>query len=105
MEVLGHGGMGVVMKGFDPALNRFSAIKVLAPVLATSASARQRFAREAKSAAAVVHEHVVPIQTVDEEGGLPYLVMPVVDGQSLQQRVEETGPLDVKEVLRIRSRW
>ena len=101
VEYLGCGGMGIVLKGYDPALNRFSAIKVLAPVLATSAAARKRFAREAKSAAAVVHEHVVPIQTVDEENGLPYLAMPVVDGQSLQERVEEHGPLEIKEVLRI----
>ena len=64
VEHLGTGGMGIVLKGYDPALNRYSAIKVLAPVLATSSSARNRFAREAKSAAAVVHEHVVPIQTV-----------------------------------------
>ena len=100
-EILGRGGMGVVMRGYDPALDRHSAIKVLAPELATSASARSRFSREAKSAAAVVHEHVVPIQTVDEERGLPYLVMPVVEGKSLEQRVAETGPLGVKEVLRI----
>ena len=101
VEYLGCGGMGLVLKGYDSALNRYSAIKVLAPVLATSASARKRFAREAKSAAAVVHEHVVPIQTVDEDNGLPYLVMPVIDGKSLQQRVEEDGPLDIKEILRI----
>ena len=89
------------MRGYDPALDRHSAIKVLAPELATNASARSRFSREAKSAAAVVHEHVVPIQTVDEERGLPYLVMPVVEGKSLEQRVAETGPLELKEVLRI----
>ncbi len=101
VEYLGTGGMGVVLKGYDPALNRYSAIKVLAPVLATSASARKRFAREAKSAAAVVHEHVVPIQTVDEENGLPYFVMPVIEGKSLQQRVDADGPLGVAETLRI----
>jgi protein involved in polysaccharide export with SLBB domain len=100
-EILGCGGMGVVLRGYDPALDRHSAIKVLAPELATRASARQRFSREAKSAAAVVHEHVIPIQTVDEERGLPYLVMPVVEGKSLEQRVRESGPLQLNEVLRI----
>ena len=100
-EILGRGGMGVVMRGYDPALDRHSAIKVLAPELATNAAARNRFAREAKSAAAVVHEHVVPIQTVDEERGLPYLMMPVVEGPSLEQRVAQTGPLPVVEILRI----
>ena len=102
-EILGSGGMGVVMRGFDPALDRQSAIKVLAPELATNAAARHRFSREAKSAAAVVHEHVVPIQTVDEENGLPYLVMPVIEGNSLEQRVGQSGPLKIQEVLRIGS--
>ena len=100
-EIIGTGGMGVVLKGFDEALSRYSAIKVLAPVLATSAAARQRFSREAKSSAAVVHDHVVPIHTVDEEGGLPYFIMPLIEGESLEQRVASTGPLDVKEILRI----
>ncbi len=100
-EILGHGGMGIVMRGYDPALSRHSAIKVLAPHLATSAAARSRFFREAKSAAAVVHEHVIPIHTVDEEQGIPYLIMPVVEGRSLEQRVQEQGPLKIQEVLRI----
>ncbi len=101
MEFLGRGGMGIVMRGFDPALNRYSAVKVLAPELASSAAARKRFEREAKSAAAVVHPHVVPIQTVDQHNGLPYLVMPVVEGKSLQQRVDQSGPLPIVEVVRI----
>lgn len=101
LEVLGRGGMGIVMRGFDPALNRTSAVKVLAPELASSAAARKRFSREARSAAAVVHRHVVPIQTVDEHDGLPYLVMPVIEGKSLQQRVECDGPLPVVEAVRI----
>ncbi|MEZ6091507.1 MAG: serine/threonine-protein kinase [Pirellulaceae bacterium] len=101
LELLGSGGMGIVMRGIDSALDRQCAVKVLAPELASSAAARKRFSREAKSAAAVVHAHVVPIQTVDELNGLPYLVMPVVEGQSLQQRVERNGPLEVVEVVRI----
>ncbi|WP_261342078.1 serine/threonine protein kinase [Thalassoglobus neptunius] len=103
MRCLGRGGMGIVFRVFDPQLNRDSAVKVLSPELAGSAAARQRFSREAKSAAAVVHPHVVPIQTVDEHDGLPYLVMPVVEGQSLQQRVEKDGPLSVIETVRIAS--
>ncbi|GAA4453122.1 serine/threonine-protein kinase [Novipirellula rosea] len=101
VEILGRGGMGIVMRGFDPALDRHCAVKVLAPELATSAPARKRFSREAKSAAAVVHPHVVPIQNVDEHDGLPYLVMPVVEGRSLQQRVEADGPLSVIETVRM----
>ena len=101
MELLGRGGMGIVMRGYDTSLNRHSAVKVLSPELASSAAARQRFSREAKSAAAVVHPHVVPIQTVDEHNGLPYLVMPVIEGQSLESRVQVSGPLEVIETVRI----
>ena len=100
-ELLGRGGFGVVLKAFDPALGRAVAIKVLAPQLATSAAARSRFAREARAAAAVVHDHVVAIHAVDSWNGLPYLVMPYVAGRSLQERVDRDGPLGVKEVLRI----
>jgi serine/threonine protein kinase/WD40 repeat protein len=100
-EVIGCGGMGVVLKAFDPTLNRYVAIKVLAPQLATSAAARARFAREARAAAAVNHEHVVAIHAVSEWGGLPYLVMEYVPGLSLQQRLDQDGPLELEEILRI----
>ena len=100
-NLLGRGGFGVVLKAHDPALGRVVAIKVLAPQLATSAAARVRFAREARAAAAVVHDHVVAIHAVDSWNDLPYLVMPFVAGRSLQERVDRDGPLGVKEVLRI----
>ncbi|MGB7344672.1 MAG: serine/threonine-protein kinase, partial [Pirellulaceae bacterium] len=103
LEFLGRGGMGIVMRAYDTALQRHCAVKILAPELASSAAARKRFSREARSAAAVVHPHVVPIQTVDEHDGLPYLVMPIVEGQSMQQRVETDGPLSVAESIRIAS--
>jgi eukaryotic-like serine/threonine-protein kinase len=99
--VVGCGGMGVVLKGWDPALNRDVAIKVLSPHLASSIAARQRFAREAKAAAAVVHDHVVAIHAVSEANGLPYLVMPFVSGPSLAKRLWRSGTLPVEEVLRI----
>src|SRR5262249_56838422 len=60
-EVIGRGGNGVVFKAFDRPLNRFVAIKVLAPELATSATARRRFAREAQAAAAVSPDPLVAI--------------------------------------------
>jgi len=101
--LIGRGGMGLVLKAYDRSLQRTVAIKVLAPHLATSAVARRRFAREAQAAAAVAHEHVIAIHAVAEAGGLPYLVMPYMPGQSLQQRLDQTGPLSVVEVLRIGS--
>ncbi len=99
--LLGRGGMGVVLKAIDPALNRTIAIKVLAAHLANSGAARQRFLREARAAAAVVHEHVVAVHAVDEAGGLPYLVMEYVPGRSLQERLDRQGPLALAEILRI----
>ena len=99
--VVGAGGMGVVVKGFDRALNRYVAIKTLAPHLASSGAARRRFAREAQAAAAVVHDNVVAIHGVSEANGLPYLVMPYLRGTSLQKRIDGNGSLNVSEVLRI----
>ncbi len=103
ISVLGKGGMGVVLKAWDPSLRRTVAIKVLSPVLATHGPARERFKREAQAAAAVVHHHVVAIFhiDVDKDSGLPYLVMPCVVGRSLQERLDRDGPLDITAVLRI----
>lgn len=98
---IGSGGMGVVLKGFDAELNRTVAIKVLAPHLARSAAARQRFIREGRAAAAVVHENIVSIHEVDTSGRLPTLVMHFVDGVSLQRHVDTIGPLPVTDALRI----
>jgi serine/threonine protein kinase len=99
--VIGRGGMGVVLKAWDAALNRLVAIKVLAPQFASNGAARKRFAREAQAAAAVVHEHVVPIHGVNSWKGLPYLAMAYIAGRSLQERLDHDGPLGVKEILRI----
>jgi serine/threonine protein kinase len=100
-EVIGQGGMGVVLKAFEPALHRLVAIKVLAAAIAGSATARKRFTREAQAAAAVCHDHVVAVHGVHEADGLPYLVMQYVAGESLQDRLDRTGPLEVSEIVRI----
>lgn len=99
--VIGSGGMGVVLKGFDRSLNRVVALKVMASHLATSGAARKRFAREAQAAAAITHDNVIDIYSVSEANGLPYLVMPYARGPSLQKRIDEGGPLSLVEVLRI----
>src|SRR5208282_1166634 len=99
--IIGFGGMGVVLKGFEAALDRYVAIKLLAPHLASSGAARARFAREARAAAAVLHENVVAIHRVAEAKDLPYLVMPYMPGESLQKRLDEQGPMQLIEVLRI----
>jgi eukaryotic-like serine/threonine-protein kinase len=101
LEVRGRGGMGVVLRAFEPALHRVVAIKVLAPQLAAGATARRRFVREAQAAAAVRDDHVVAIHAVGEAKGLPYLVMEYVEGPSLQERLDRDGALPVEDVLRI----
>ncbi len=99
--VVGAGGMGVVLKAQDRSLDRIVAIKVMAPHLASSGSARKRFAREAKAAAAVLHPNVIAIHSVASEDANPYLVMPFVRGASLQKRIDSQGPLPLKDTLRI----
>ncbi|MEZ6124367.1 MAG: serine/threonine-protein kinase [Planctomycetaceae bacterium] len=99
--VIGHGGNGIVLKGFQEELNRLVAVKVMAPQLATSAAARKRFAREAQATAAIVHPNVMPILTVHSDGQLPYLVMPYVDCESLQERLDREGQLPTLDILRI----
>jgi serine/threonine protein kinase/tetratricopeptide (TPR) repeat protein len=99
--VIGQGGMGVVLKAHDPRLNRFVAIKVLAPQLAAYSAARKRFLREAQAAAALNHEHVVTIHAVDEFNGFPYIVMEYVIGASLAERIGGGRSLSLTETLRI----
>ncbi len=100
-SVIGSGGMGVVLRGFDTELHRPVAIKVLSPHLAGSGAARARFAREAQAVAAIAHEHVLPVHNVESSGKLPYLVMPFIAGSSLQTRLDQQGPLAIKDVVRI----
>src|SRR5262245_47448694 len=99
--LIGRGGMAVVLKAFDPSLHRPVAIKVMAAAYAANGTARKRFAREAQAAAAVVHDHVVPVYAVDAGASPPYLVMAFIPGRSLQQRIDQDGPLELKEILRI----
>ncbi|MEZ6058813.1 MAG: serine/threonine-protein kinase [Planctomycetaceae bacterium] len=100
-SIIGHGGNGIVLKGFQEELNRLVAVKVMAPQLATSAAARKRFAREAQATAAIVHPNVMPILTVNSSGQLPFIVMPYVDCESLQDRLDRMGSLPVVDILRI----
>lgn len=101
LRVLGQGGMGVVVLAFDPTLRRPVAIKLMQPDLAAHPEARERFLREARSAAAVRHESVVTIHAVENDGDRPYLVMEYVPGRSLQHRLDAEGPLATEEVARL----
>jgi hypothetical protein len=100
LEVVGRGGMGTVFKAVDETLHRTVALKLMSPELAASPAARQRFIREARAAAAVAHENVVVIHAVDDSRALPFLVLQLVEGTSLQERLAG-GPLPVAEAVRI----
>ena len=103
LGVVGNGAMGVVLKAFEQTLDRVVALKVMNPTLAACGTARHRFAREAKAAAAVLHPNVIAIHGVSTDRDLPYLVMPYIAGTSLQQRMNRQGPLPLIETLRIGS--
>ena len=98
---LGHGGMGYVFEAEDQRLGRRVAVKVLTPELARQPDAVARFLREARSAANVEHENVVPILHVDEQAGAPFIVMPLLRGESLSARISRAGALPVGEIVRI----
>ena len=99
--VIGVGGMGIVLKAFDPSLERVVAIKLLAPHFGNNTKARRRFSREARAAAAVLHPNVIPIHSVEESSDLPFLVMAYIRGGSLQSRLDQNEPLKLDEILRI----
>lgn len=98
-KVLGRGAMGVVFLGHDPGLDRPVAVKLMDPEVARDPQSRQRFAREAKSVAAVRHENVVQIYAVREIDGLLYLAMEYIDGCSLEDVLEKSGKLPLPDLL------
>jgi eukaryotic-like serine/threonine-protein kinase len=98
---LGKGSAGIVLEAEDQQLGRTVALKVLKPVLAANAAASRRFLREARAAAALTHDHIVPIYHVGADRGIPYLVMPLLAGETLERRFRRQGILPLSEVLRI----
>jgi serine/threonine protein kinase len=98
---IGRGGMGVVYRARDERLQRRVAIKVLPPELAFQQDIRERFTREAQTAARLSHPHIVPIHSVGEGRGLVYFVMGYVEGESVAARIRRRGQLPVEEARRI----
>jgi serine/threonine protein kinase len=98
---VGRGGMGIVYCARDRRLKREIAIKVLPPELSFRADIRQRFLREAETAAQLNHQNIVPIYTVEERDNLVYFVMAYIKGDNLGQRLQQHGPMPPVEVRRI----
>jgi len=98
---LGRGGMGIVLRAYDPDLRRTVALKVLPPDR-SDARARARFVREGRAVASIADDHVVPVYAVDNPPDrLPYLVMQYVAGQTLRERIKTEGRLAAREAARI----
>jgi len=100
LRLLGSGGMGMVFQAEDELLGRMVALKVMKPELATRAENRERFRREARAAALVEHDHIVPIYHVGEDYGMPFLAMPLLSGSSLDARLQAES-LDVAQVIEL----
>jgi eukaryotic-like serine/threonine-protein kinase len=100
-DEVGRGGMGIVYCARDRRLKREIAIKVLPPELSFRADIRQRFLREAETAAQLNHPNIVPIYTVEERDNLVYFVMAYIKGDNLGVRLQQHGPMAPVEVRRI----
>jgi serine/threonine protein kinase len=98
--LIGRGGMGVVYEAYDSDIRRSVAIKVMNAAVSAHPGARERFMREAQLAAAVENDHVVPVFFVGGQFGAPYIVMPLLRGESLEERLKR-GRLEPAEVIRV----
>jgi serine/threonine-protein kinase len=98
---LGRGGMGAVFLARDVRLDRPVAIKFLRADLAADPEARSRFLHEARTAARLAHPHIIPIYAVESDGPRPYLVMALVDGETLGARLRRRGALPPDEGERL----
>ena len=98
--MIGRGGMGVIYRALQLGLNRRVAVKVIAPDHAADPRFRERFAREARLAAALDHPNIVPVYASGDDGGRLYLVMRLIDGVNLAERLR-SGPLTPAETAEI----
>ena len=101
LHKLGQGGMGWVLLAEDTQLGRRVALKVMRRPQAAEKESRQRFLREAKSAAALKHDNIITIYQVGEDQGIPFLAMELLEGGTLQQRLEYPKPLSLGAAVRI----
>lgn len=100
---VGRGGMGIVFLARDIRLDRHVAIKTLPAHLASDAGVRERFIREARTAAALTHPNIVPIHRAEEVGELVFFVMGFIGGESVAQRLKSGGPISPAATIAILS--
>ena len=101
LEKIGDGGMAVVYKGKDKLLNRFIAVKILRPEFTKDATFVENFKRESQAAAGLSHPNIVGVYDVGREGNINYIVMELIDGQTLNKIIEEEAPMDYRKVIDI----
>ena len=100
-ELVGRGGFAEVFSVRDNRLKRELAVKVLSPELVVNQPMLQRFRREAEAVAALRHAGIVPIYDIGESGGIAYIMMPLIKGETLKKRLDRDGRLSIPEVRRV----
>ena len=100
-QLVGRGGMGLVFRAYDTELYRVVAVKTLAIHLIPMQAARERFVREGRACASLIHPHIVPVHDVITDGPVPALVMQYVAGPSLEQHIRDQGPLPLEQSLQL----
>src|SRR5262245_28623396 len=107
LKVISRGGMGIVFQAEDVRLGRLCALKTMLPEVARRPDMKERFLREARAAAQLEHDNIIPIYQVDEDGGVPYIAMPFLKGAALedwykQKRKDQRGtPLTEPQILKL----
>jgi serine/threonine protein kinase len=101
LSAIGAGGMGEVYKALGTRLDRIVAIKVLPAYLAERADLRERFDCEAKTIASLSHPHICTLYYTGHQDDIDFLVMELVPGETLQERIKRDGPIPIEEALKI----
>ena len=98
-EKIGAGGMSTVYRAYDTTLERWVAIKSMHRDISTDPDQLERFRREARAVARLNHPHVVTVIDFGEDDGSPYIVLELVEGETLKQRIKRLGRLPVDEAV------
>ncbi|NTW03256.1 MAG: protein kinase, partial [Oscillochloris sp.] len=102
-ELLGRGGMAAVYRATDTVLQRDVALKILYPQYSDDQSLVERFTREAVTAAALEHPHIVPVYDVGEHEGMAYIAMKLLSGETLQDQLQRSGTIPLNELATLLS--